>query len=84
MPDSRKVAFFAPIKPPDHPIPSGDRLIARNLIKALKIAGHKVEIASKYICYSKRSDKEILTERKKGAYEEASRIIADLQIPRQS
>ncbi|MGI9352510.1 MAG: glycosyltransferase family 4 protein [Rhizobiaceae bacterium] len=73
----RKIAFFAPIKPPDHPIPSGDRLIARILIKALELPGNEVELASRYICYSKRSSREILTERKQGALEEANKIIAD-------
>ncbi len=70
-----KLAFFAPIKPPDHPIPSGDRLIAQNLIKALEIGGHQVMLASRYICYSKRSDPAILAERKAGALAEASRFI---------
>ena len=69
------IAFLAPIKPPDHPIPSGDRLIAQNLIKALKQSGHVVDLASRYISYSKRSDKETLEERKAGALAEADRLI---------
>jgi len=73
---SKKIAFFAPIKPPDHPIPSGDRLIAQNLIMALKLGGNAVELASRYICYAKRSNLSILKDRKAGALEEAQRIIA--------
>lgn len=73
---SRKIAFFAPIKPPDHPIPSGDRLIAENLVKAMKLGGHKVKLASRYICYSKRSAAEYLETRKHGALEEAKKVIA--------
>jgi len=73
---SKRIAFFAPIKPPDHHIPSGDRLIAQNLIKAIELAGHEVELASRYICYSKRSSLEILQERKQGALAEAERLIA--------
>lgn len=40
------VAFYAPLKPPHFPIPSGDRRMARSLIQALKLVGHTVEIAS--------------------------------------
>ena len=72
-----KVAFYAPIKPPDHPIPSGDRLIARNLIKALEFDGHSVTLASRFIAYSKREAEEILRARKSSALEEAERIIAN-------
>lgn len=41
-----KIAFHAPLKSPDHPVPSGDRQMARMLIEALRLAGHKVDIAS--------------------------------------
>jgi len=70
-----RIAFFAPIKPPDHHIPSGDRLIAQNLMKIFELAGHNAELASRYICYSKRSNPEILVERKEGALKEAERLI---------
>lgn len=40
------LAFYAPMKPPDHPVPSGDRALARALILALEIAGHRVSVAS--------------------------------------
>ncbi len=43
-----RVAFYAPMKPPDHPRPSGDRLMARNLIDAISDAGHSVFIASRF------------------------------------
>jgi len=42
-----RVAFYAPLKAPDHPVPSGDRTIARLLIAALKQGGATVEIASR-------------------------------------
>ncbi|WP_020590392.1 glycosyltransferase family 4 protein [Kiloniella laminariae] len=41
-----RVAFYAPLKSPRHPTPSGDRHIARLLIKALESRGCAVEIAS--------------------------------------
>ena len=42
-----RVAFYAPLKPPDHPVPSGDRRMANLLIAALERAGARVEIASR-------------------------------------
>lgn len=72
---NKYIAFYAPIKPPDHPIPSGDRLIAQNLVKAFKILGANIELASGYIAYSKRYDEAILIERKSGALEEADKLI---------
>ncbi|WP_349961009.1 glycosyltransferase family 4 protein [Rhizobium sp. ZPR3] len=41
-----KIAFYAPLKSPAHPVPSGDRLMARQIISVLKMAGHQVEVAS--------------------------------------
>lgn len=73
---NKNIAFYAPIKPPDHHIPSGDRLIAQNILKALGITGARVELASRYIAYSKRHDASILAERKSGALEEAQKLIA--------
>ncbi|MEM0949402.1 MAG: glycosyltransferase family 4 protein [Pseudomonadota bacterium] len=37
-----QVAFHAPLKPPSHPVPSGDRKMARQLITLLERAGHEV------------------------------------------
>lgn len=41
-----RIAFYAPLKSPDHPVPSGDRLMARQLIRCLEMAGHRVALAS--------------------------------------
>jgi glycosyltransferase involved in cell wall biosynthesis len=46
-----RIAFYAPLKPPDHPVASGDRTMARALIAALGHAGHAVEIASRFRSY---------------------------------
>ena len=43
-----RIAFYAPLKPPDHPVPSGDRRVARLLIDALRVAGHQVSLASRF------------------------------------
>lgn len=72
---NKNVAFYAPIKPPDHHIPSGDRLIAQNIFKALEMSGANVELASRYIAYSKRHDATILAEKKLGAENEAGMLL---------
>lgn len=43
-----RVAFYAPMKAPDDPVPSGDRTIARLLLRALETAGHEPEIACRF------------------------------------
>jgi len=40
------IAFYSPLKSPNHPVPSGDRLMARQLIAAMRQAGHTVTVAS--------------------------------------
>ncbi len=70
-----KVAFYAPIKPPDHPIPSGDREIARALVAALGKAGYEVEIATRFIAYIKRSSRQTFLTLQQDAMQEAETIM---------
>src|SRR3984957_11610909 len=42
-----RIAFYAPLKPPDHKVPSGDRRVARLFIEALRLAGHEPFMASR-------------------------------------
>lgn len=76
---NRNIAFYAPIKPPDHHIPSGDRLIAQNLVKALDICDANHHLASRYIAYSKRHASDILTTRKQNAILEAQQLVDHYQ-----
>jgi glycosyltransferase involved in cell wall biosynthesis len=46
-----RIAFYAPLKPPDHPVASGDRAMARALMAALRTAGHVVSLASRFRSY---------------------------------
>jgi glycosyltransferase involved in cell wall biosynthesis len=46
-----RVAFYAPLKPPDHPVPSGDRRVAQLIMAALAYAGHEVELAARFRSY---------------------------------
>lgn len=50
------IAFYAPLKPPDHPVPSGDREIARALLQALRLRGHTVTLASRLRSFDARGD----------------------------
>jgi glycosyltransferase involved in cell wall biosynthesis len=43
-----RIAFYAPMKAPGHPIPSGERQMARLLCAALEKAGYEVSVASSF------------------------------------
>jgi glycosyltransferase involved in cell wall biosynthesis len=51
-----KIAFYAPLKAPDHPVPSGDRMIARLLMRALTLAEFDVELASRMSSQESQGD----------------------------
>jgi glycosyltransferase involved in cell wall biosynthesis len=53
---SGPVAFYAPLKPPGHPVPSGDRRMARALMRALAGGGHPVMLASRLRSYDRAGD----------------------------
>jgi glycosyltransferase involved in cell wall biosynthesis len=46
-----RIAFYAPLKPPDHPMPSGDRRVAQLFCEALQGAGHEPFLASRLRSY---------------------------------
>ena len=51
-----RVAFYAPLKPPDHPVPSGDRRMARAFVRLLESLGHEVELVSRFRSYDRAGD----------------------------
>ncbi len=51
-----KIGFYAPLKPADHPVPSGDRQMARLLLAALRAAGHEAAVVSTLRTYAARAD----------------------------
>ena len=55
-----RVAFYAPLKAPDHPVPSGDRAIAGLLLAALERAGAtrgwEVDVASRFRSFDGAGD----------------------------
>ncbi len=67
-----QVAFYAPLKSPNHPVPSGDRLMARLLVQALELCGHSVEIISEFRSFSPTPVE--AAERQLAAQEELQRL----------
>jgi len=56
MTENPAIAFYAPLKSPLHPTPSGDREIARLFIRALEQAGFHVDLASQLRTFDKNGD----------------------------
>ncbi|TAD89935.1 MAG: glycosyltransferase [Alphaproteobacteria bacterium] len=50
------IAFYAPMKAPDHPVPSGDRALGRLLVRALEATGEPVEIACRLRTWDRTGD----------------------------
>ncbi|HEY0353342.1 MAG TPA: glycosyltransferase family 1 protein, partial [Enterovirga sp.] len=79
------VAFYAPLKSPDHPTPSGDRTVARLLIKALRRAGFAPSVASELRTYEPLGDAARQRELREASLEEAERLVASFErLPPQS
>jgi glycosyltransferase involved in cell wall biosynthesis len=51
-----RIAFYAPLKAPNHPTASGDRRVARLLMDALQLAGHTVELVSEFRSFERHGD----------------------------
>ena len=51
-----KIAFYAPMKPPDHPVPSGDRRMAQGFLRVLERLGHDVRVACRLRSFDRSGD----------------------------
>lgn len=71
-----RIAFYAPMKPPDHAVPSGDRTMAQLLGEALARGGHAVELASRLVTWSAEPDYGDLRRLEYEASAEAARLAA--------
>jgi glycosyltransferase involved in cell wall biosynthesis len=67
------IAFYAPMKPPTHATPSGDRQMARALRTAL---GVRAELVSELRLYDGKGDAAIQAGLEQQAIDEAKRLIA--------
>jgi glycosyltransferase involved in cell wall biosynthesis len=70
-----RVAVYAPMKPPDHPVPSGDRRMARLVMDALRLAGHDVVLASQFRAYDGTGDPALQRAQAAQGRDEARRLI---------
>jgi glycosyltransferase involved in cell wall biosynthesis len=71
-----RIAFYAPLKDPDHPVPSGDRRMARLLRDALTLGGHEVALASRFRAFVALPDPAALAARAEEAAEVARDLVA--------
>lgn len=69
-----RIAFYAPLKSPNHPVVSGDRQMARMLVKALEHGGHSIELASELRFYLRQPESKSFETLKIEAREEAARL----------
>ncbi len=75
----KRVAFYAPMKPPYHPVPSGDREISRNLMVLLESSGAEVQLASDLRVYDKHGDTSRQTALRAEADAEIRRLIEQMR-----
>lgn len=71
-----RIAFHAPMKPPDYPTPSGDRRMGQLLLGALKCGGHAPFIATTLRTYESAGDPARQQAVRDAAQAEADRLIA--------
>ncbi|MEP2641770.1 glycosyltransferase family 4 protein [Roseobacter sp.] len=74
-----RVAFYAPMKSPDHPVPSGDRTMARALLKALDYGGIGWDLVSTLQIRDKAGDAAAQQRLFDAAQAEAQRVIQSAQ-----
>lgn len=68
--------FLAPLKAPDHPVPSGDRAMARLFMRLLAGLGYEVELASTLRTHMPEPSNERWQEMEQAAEAEIRRILA--------
>jgi glycosyltransferase involved in cell wall biosynthesis len=73
-----RIAFYAPMKAPDHPNPSGDRHIARLTLQALARAGFEATCVSRLRTLDMTGDRLTQARLRSEAGAEATRLIGEL------
>ncbi len=76
MSERLSLAFYAPLKAPDHAVPSGDRRMAQLLMKALEAAGFAPFVASQLRSHDKAGDADVQQGLMRSALAEADAIAA--------
>jgi glycosyltransferase involved in cell wall biosynthesis len=78
MTQAPTIAFYAPMKAPDHPNPSGDRHIARLTLEALARAGYEPRCVSRLRTLDMDGDAAAQAQLQAEARKEAARLIGEL------
>lgn len=73
-----RIAFYAPLKSPNHPTPSGEREMARNLMKAIRAGGAKVDLISELRTFDKIGDRDCQSALRQQAETEILRLQQQL------
>ncbi|MEM8731441.1 MAG: glycosyltransferase family 4 protein [Pseudomonadota bacterium] len=73
-----RIAFYAPLKAPTHPVPSGDREMARNLMSMLGAGGAEVVLASELGTRDGTGDVATQKRLMSDAEDEVARLVATL------
>lgn len=73
-----RIAFYAPMKSPHHPVPSGDRALANNLMRMMTLAGYEVQLVSGWRSRDKIGDPKAQDRLFQEARQEIARLSADL------
>ncbi|MXN65670.1 glycosyltransferase [Stappia sp. GBMRC 2046] len=80
-----KVALATPMKSVDDPVPSGERTMARLIVKALRAGGHDIEIATNFRAWRREGGIENQKAVEREALAEANRIadhwVAENAVP---
>lgn len=75
------VAFYAPLKAHDHPVPSGDRRMANLLLDALHSIDAKTEVASRLRAYEGTGDRDAQVSIRDAALAEAHHYVGQGHRP---
>jgi glycosyltransferase involved in cell wall biosynthesis len=73
------VAFYAPLKAPDDPVPSGDREMGRLMMRALRDAGFAAALASRFSALDRVGAPSLQASLAAGARNEVDRVVADFR-----
>ncbi|MGC1496965.1 MAG: glycosyltransferase family 4 protein [Sulfitobacter sp.] len=71
-----QLAFYAPLKAPNHAVPSGDRAMGRAVIHALRHIGYDVTLASSLRTRDGKGDTQVQQNLIREAAQETTRLIA--------
>ncbi|MGR3678928.1 MAG: glycosyltransferase family 4 protein [Paracoccaceae bacterium] len=73
------IAFYAPLKSPNHPTPSGDREMGRNLMRMMETAGCSVTLASDLRLHDRTGDSNLQNQLMAKAASEIQHLLRDME-----